>query len=597
MDSIAQIENFNQKAWALRLMDVEESLSCCYDALALSEDLCYEKGIAEALRTTGFCHIRLAKPKEAIPFLDRALQLFQKIGHSRGQGQVQEFLGLVYRSLGDYKSSLNALFTALQIQRDDADFEGESLTMYHIGISYKYLGNIEQALEYLLESLQLAKAVNYSITESYALNYLGVIYADMGDFVNALDYYEQSLKIRCKLGDKWGEAGCLDNIGLIHYNLKQFEKGLQYCSESLLITQKIGDKRGVGNSLYHLGMLYNKLDNRERAIYCTKESLQTRTEIGDKRGKIESLLLLDDLYVVENGKESEDLLKEADKIAQEIQAKDLFLQIHQKLYKYYKNNAFFEKALSHLEAQLQLEKELYTQSIKQKLSNQKINHQIEQAKKEAENIAIRAELDLLRDRQRIARDLHDEVGSTLSSISILSEAFLRNVQSDIDKARFGDLGNKARNALENISDIVWSVNPENDTLDKLLTRMVNYAAEVLENIGIELFLETEEFEGEMNLPMEMRKDLYMIFKEAINNIVKYAQAKKVWVSMKKQDSSLVMTIIDDGVGFEPKAINRGLGGNGLKNMQHRAAAMGANFLINSIQGQGSTLHLTIPLVP
>ncbi len=101
----------------------------------------------------------------------------------------------------------------------------------------------------------------------------------------------------------------------------------------------------------------------------------------------------------------------------------------------------------------------------------------------------------LRDRLRIARDLHDEVGSTLSSISILSESARRNNLNDLNGARLGNIGDKARAALDSISDIVWSVNPENDSMEKALARMSAYASEMLENVGTELRFEVGRRDG------------------------------------------------------------------------------------------------------
>ncbi len=213
-------------------------------------------------------------------------------------------------------------------------------------------------------------------------------------------------------------------------------------------------------------------------------------------------------------------------------------------------------------------------------------------------------------RLRIARDLHDEVGSTLSSISILSASALRGVEKDLDAARFGNIGEKARAALDSISDIVWSVNPENDSMEKALARMSAYAAEMLENVGTELRFEVGEGVDALTLPMEKRKNFYLIFKEAIHNCAKYARASQVEVVIKREDNTLILSIKDDGVGFniqntEPEMPNMtapnstlktqnsklSLGGNGLRNMRSRASAMGGRLEVNSSPGKGTSIML------
>ncbi|MCK6692369.1 MAG: histidine kinase, partial [Thermoanaerobaculia bacterium] len=170
-------------------------------------------------------------------------------------------------------------------------------------------------------------------------------------------------------------------------------------------------------------------------------------------------------------------------------------------------------------------------------------------------------------RLRIARDLHDEMGSTLSSISILSEAALRNLQQDIDRARFGAIGERARQVMEAMSDIVWSVNPRNDNMANVLRRMKEFAVEILESQGIALHFEADEAVAALNLPMEQRKDFYLLFKEAVNNAAKYSGASGVWVTVRAENGGLTLEVRDNGRGFDVEQVKRG---NGLWNMERRA---------------------------
>ena len=139
--------------------------------------------------------------------------------------------------------------------------------------------------------------------------------------------------------------------------------------------------------------------------------------------------------------------------------------------------------------------------------------------------------------------------------------------------------------------------------------MSAYASEMLENAGTELRFEVAEGVESLTLPMEKRKDFYLIFKEAIHNCAKYARAKRVEVVVRKEDNALILSVKDDGVGFEMPsgdlttfkklsnldAPRPGLGGNGLRNMRSRAAAMGGILEVISQLGAGTEVKLTLPV--
>ena len=204
----------------------------------------------------------------------------------------------------------------------------------------------------------------------------------------------------------------------------------------------------------------------------------------------------------------------------------------------------------------------------------------------------RAAEQLLRD--KIARDLHDDVGSTLSGIHLFSKMALQKIGNDTIAS--GHLMEKvverSDSMVNAMSDIVWSVNPANDSLDKIIIRMRSYALDMLEEQDIEVQFDTPSSLNRIKLKLQLRKDFYLIYKEAINNIAKYAAATKVNITILLQQHTLLMEISDNGKGFDA---GQATAGNGLKNMKARANAVGATLAIVSAIGKGTIIKLAMPL--
>jgi signal transduction histidine kinase len=200
-------------------------------------------------------------------------------------------------------------------------------------------------------------------------------------------------------------------------------------------------------------------------------------------------------------------------------------------------------------------------------------------------------------RLRIARDLHDELGSTLGSISVLSEAALRTVEQELERVRLNNIGEKARAALAGMSDIVWAVNPQNDPMEQVLQRMARFAAETLEAAGMEVVFTVDDPLRNLVLPMEKRKEVYLIFKEAVNNCARHSRATRARIVLEKAGTHLNLEVSDDGAGFETGdgAARPASGGNGLDNMRARAAKLGGTLQIESAPGQGTRILLKTPL--
>lgn len=193
-------------------------------------------------------------------------------------------------------------------------------------------------------------------------------------------------------------------------------------------------------------------------------------------------------------------------------------------------------------------------------------------------------------RAKIARDLHDEMGSTLTSININSKIAATDVEENHKiKKQLLIISTNSLEMMEKMSDLVWVINPMNDNFLKVIEKIREYAAEMLEASEVKLEFQSIEGGEFIKLNPEERKNTYFIAKEAINNAVKYSQANRIVIRFVKTSDTIEMEICDNGIGFQPENINSG---NGLKNMKERAAEISAILEIKS--DRGTQIHLTLP---
>ena len=192
-------------------------------------------------------------------------------------------------------------------------------------------------------------------------------------------------------------------------------------------------------------------------------------------------------------------------------------------------------------------------------------------------------------RDDIARDLHDDIGASLSNINILNELAKRNTANPFKANEYLDkAGEDIQHISEGLHDIVWNINPKYDDIHNLFIRMKRYAADMMDGKNIIYEIQFPDKVMDIKLEMSKRKDLYFIFKEAVNNLIKYSYATNVNILITIQHNKLLLHINDNGKGFDIK--NTAMG-NGIENMQHRANSLKATLKLESQPGVGTDILL------
>ncbi len=196
-------------------------------------------------------------------------------------------------------------------------------------------------------------------------------------------------------------------------------------------------------------------------------------------------------------------------------------------------------------------------------------------------------------RSKIARDLHDEMGSTLTSINITSKIAEQDLPTDHPaRAQLSRIHRHTQVIMEKMSEMVWVVNPANDNLRKMMLRIREFAAELLEPVDIRLVFSGMADAELIKLNPEQRKNIYLILKEALCNAVKYSGATEILLCFQDANSRLVISIVDNGVWFNPATVKPG---NGVANMHARAAEIGAQVAVDTAIGEGVQVHLTMDI--
>jgi signal transduction histidine kinase len=208
--------------------------------------------------------------------------------------------------------------------------------------------------------------------------------------------------------------------------------------------------------------------------------------------------------------------------------------------------------------------------------------------------------ELERVRIRIATDLHDDIGASLTQIAILSEVAQQRGGNGASLDPLKSIAAVSNELVETMSDIVWAINPQKDHLQDLVQRMRRFASDILSARGITLELNAPTYAPEIPLGANPRREVFLLFKECLTNIVKHSRATKVRIDFEFSHQHLTLTITDNGQGFDTGRIGTPLfadqkGGHGIFSMKKRAAEMSGSFDIHSGSGQGTVVTFQLPL--
>jgi two-component system sensor histidine kinase UhpB len=440
---------------------------------------------------------------------------------------------------------------------------------------YSLQENYPEALKSYLLAFELYKESNNEEGMAISHNNIGGMYIELKDYARAKQNLDSGLLLSNKLGIAENAKTSYTLLAELDSATGNWEEALRHHKSFILFRDSISGNETT-NKLAKVQMQYD-FDKKEEALkyqhLLTGEKLKQQTLLASQQQQ--NLLLKEqDLVLITNEKKLQQL---------EIE-KDRAIFAGQKTEAAKKENQLIllskEKSIQNLELNRQRIQKYYLIALLALFTV--LSFFIYRS------FRIRQQLKLQTLRNKIASDLHDDVGSTLSSISIFSQMAQQGSKEVLPLLE--TIGDSSRKMLDAMADIVWTINPENDQFEKIVLRMKNFAYDLLGAKNIDFEFITDEEITNLNLPMDVRKNLYLVFKEATNNMVKYSDANKALFSIKTERNILAMLISDNGKGFDT---SRPSEGNGLKNMKKRAEEIGAKLSIEARPGNGTQITLKL----
>jgi signal transduction histidine kinase len=548
---------------------------------------------------------------EAMKFYNNALETWDKIGNNELSAMCNNDLGSIYSFTGDRNKAVEYIYKAMQISRQSGDQKTLAKSLQYLGGIYDEFGDNENAMSYLTEAASINTQLGDRIAFAQNNTTIGELLSEKGSNTKALQTLRVSLEIYKQPGaPSWGQTWVFEDIGDVIQNQgdsanaagnrqranEKYKEALNSYLVALQKAEEIKEQYFISEKQIALGKIYFKLGNISTAKTFLLEGLKTKKAL-------QSISDLETCYLYLSKIDS--LEGNYNKAYQDyksyIACRDsTFSNSTSQKLSFYKTQTAIEKKEQEIkllsaqnklqialtEKQEQQKKFIYAGIILLLASGGYFSYRYVKRKQ------MQQQQEVLKERLRISRELHDEVGSTLSGIAMYSyitkEQMHNNKTEDVERS-LNNIQQSANEMIYKLSDIVWLVNPEKDSFQKLIERLEEFAMNIARIKNIEVKINLEGKLVEENLPVDQRRNLYLFCKEAINNAIKYSDAAVIELTMKEMDNKKIGFFINDnGKGFDSSNVRKG---NGLVNMQRRAEEMNGQFSLQTAPGQGTTLSL------
>ncbi|SHG97911.1 Histidine kinase-, DNA gyrase B-, and HSP90-like ATPase [Flavobacterium fluvii] len=555
--------------------------------------------------------------------------------------------GVLAYSKGDYKEALELFQKCAILYKKSKNIELLGKTYNNLGNTFSRIGKSEQALTNYLSAIAFSKQSRDSLNIAKTYKNIGTVYEEQKDFKSAMYYYDLAYDFAKKVNNDLLMADCENNMGIVYEQQYNYVKALKMYSNAFEIYKAKKDEEKIAMVLNNLAIVYKYLKDYPKAVKNYEAAILLSNKLGDKFMVAANQNNLGNVYeLMGNHSKSLEFCLLANANARAIQAQEVIIEsydgistAYEKLHQYpkaIKYRKLFEEEkssfintqrttqLSEMQVKFETQKkvdEILVLQQERKIRNLKIKEQNFQLTRKNNQMIVfflfvfglvvialiwksrqKLKYQLIQEkiireteeqeRLRIAKDIHDDLGSGLSKINFLSEIIFQKTEHLPDIRNSSEsVKETAKKMIENMRDLIWSLNSDNNTIANLVARMREYTTDYLEDFSIDLKYSFPDELPQTNITKEAHHELFMVVKETLNNIAKHSKATAVFFAIEISSQNLVLSIKDNGIGLDEKNKK----GNGLRNMKSRLEAIGGTFDLVSEKDLGTEIRVGVPL--
>ena len=521
--------------------------------------------------------------KAALPYGKRMLEEALQSHDPYRIAKAHQSLAFLYYPMRDYPSSLLYANAAEKEWELSKNYRGLAEMKYVESALHLNTNELEKAKQLSSEALVICREHKLDNLYMSIANFSASLYSRTGDHEQAVAMYKELLKMPGL--DMDTKIFALTDIGVSLKNLKRFDEAAIAYDSAMNLAVKNNLKGYFGaivSNKAHLAFAENKFDRSEQ---LAKEALVYHLADNIPAWQLDIYELLRKIYEKKN--DYKQALLYADK----------YLTLHDTL-----NDR--EKLSEYRELETKYNMEVKDRTIAEQEKQKVVRNYIYsglgvvvvflivlliQRNKIASE---RRKMALEHQRMRISRDLHDDLGSGLTGVLMLSEQLQNHSTKELVNSNIEKIKQSSRQMVEQMGEIVWAMNSKNDTLENLLAYLDTYTRDYFENTNISQQVSLPDTVPHIVMSGITRRNIFLVLKESLNNITKHACATEVMLDIKITENSMNIVLTDNGKGFEPGQTRRF--GNGLKNMQSRMTDIKGSFSIESNNGEGTKTVISFP---
>jgi len=591
-----KIKILNDKIWDLMFNNKEQALVYVKQTLKLSETCNNPNSLSDTYNTIGTFYTIATDFEKALLYYQKTIQIRTKINDRKGLMKSYNNIGGVYKQLGSFKKEIEYYFLSLKMAEEFKDTLVASSILSNMGDAFGRQGQFDKAIEYQNKALSIREKLSNSKGILSCLINIATMYHKKKDYATSEKYYASAAALLKEVEDKYQEAIFHANYAALLKDEIKFPEAIKHIQQSIELNNLIGNNNNKLVNYINLASIYEELAKTQEANQAYQKSLALSQEIGNLQWERQSYLGLSTTYfTLKDFKKAFLNQLEYQKLKDSLENTELKTKFTELEKKFVTDKL---KAENELLLEKNLVKELESKQRGYIITLMLIVFILLSGtafffwrkyteKQQLKNVQIALDAEE-KERQRIAKDIHDEFGSGLTKIRFMSEV-IKNGKADISPAVL-TISETSNSLVENMRDLIWVMNPENATLDNLVARIREYSGQYLEDFNIDLKFESVVDVPPIKISKEVNRNVFMVVKEALQNIVKHASATTVTITV-LVDKDLIIEVKDNGSGIAIENKE----GNGLKNMRYRTENLGGKYIVSSNPGNGTTIKIITPL--